>query len=303
MKHTGDKAPSNVVGFLERVLVHSKINDDKQPRFLVGWALGHKDADIITLMEDGSVLYNGSWKNSPEGRSDANVHELQSALTNMKNTKPKVQGCLACEYGINVSLGRRHTFECRHTILPSLVTSSLWTVKFDADGKGLKRHEHEGDAEHRDSKRVRFTYKRADMELTDDTVATRAKLFDTPSFLDLSFKGGLVGRAAQRRAVRAIFENLKYGDEYDVAHPVTLWRLRRGIADGGILACMITVPSTSWSVARCHRRPLRSRDHPCGLIDSKVPLSPSDLTCLKEGNRATRAAVMLPQQCQGFNVP
>ena len=45
---TGDKAPSNVVGFLERVLVRSKTNDD-------GWALGHKDADIITLMEDGSV--------------------------------------------------------------------------------------------------------------------------------------------------------------------------------------------------------------------------------------------------------
>ena len=79
--HTGDKSPSNVVGFLERVLVRSKINDDKQPKFLVGWALGHKDADIITLMEDGSVRYNGSWKYSPEGHSDANVHELQSAIT------------------------------------------------------------------------------------------------------------------------------------------------------------------------------------------------------------------------------
>ena len=39
--HTGDKASSNVAGFLERV-VCSKINDDKQPRSLVGWALGHK---------------------------------------------------------------------------------------------------------------------------------------------------------------------------------------------------------------------------------------------------------------------
>ena len=67
--------------------VRSKLNDDKQPRFLVGWALGHKDADMITLMEDG--------------RNDANLHdhELQSALTKMKNTKPKVQGCLACENG------------------------------------------------------------------------------------------------------------------------------------------------------------------------------------------------------------
>ena len=72
MKHTGDKAPSNVVGFLERVLVRSKINDDKQPRFLVGWALGHKDADIVALMEDGSVRYIGSRTCSPERRSDPN---------------------------------------------------------------------------------------------------------------------------------------------------------------------------------------------------------------------------------------
>ena len=84
--HTGDKAPSNVVGFLERVLVRSRINDDKQPRFLVGRGLGHKDADIVTLMEDGSVRYDGSW-NSPEGRSDANVHEHQSALAKMKKTR------------------------------------------------------------------------------------------------------------------------------------------------------------------------------------------------------------------------
>ena len=61
--HTGDKkAPSDVVGFLERVFVRSKINDDKQPRFLVGWALGHKDADIITLMADGGARHNSSWK-------------------------------------------------------------------------------------------------------------------------------------------------------------------------------------------------------------------------------------------------
>ena len=88
--HIGDKAPSNVVGLLERVvLVRSRINDDKQPRFLVGWPLGHKDADIITLMEDGSVCYDGSWKYSPEGRSDANVHEHQSALAKMKKHETK----------------------------------------------------------------------------------------------------------------------------------------------------------------------------------------------------------------------
>ena len=87
--HTGDKAQSNVVGFLERVPFRSKSNDDKQPRFLVGWALGHKDADIITLMEDGSVRYKGSLKYSPERRSDANVHELQSALAKMRKHETK----------------------------------------------------------------------------------------------------------------------------------------------------------------------------------------------------------------------
>ena len=50
--------------------MRSKIKDDKQPRFLVGWALGHKDADTITLMEDGSVRYNGLWKYSADGRND-----------------------------------------------------------------------------------------------------------------------------------------------------------------------------------------------------------------------------------------
>ena len=46
------------------------------PRFLVGWAHGHKD---IALVEDGSVRCNGSWKYSPERRNDANVHELQES--------------------------------------------------------------------------------------------------------------------------------------------------------------------------------------------------------------------------------
>ena len=102
-----------------------------------------------------------------------------------KNTKPQVQGCLACEHGINVSLGRKHTFDCRQTILPSLVKDSLWTVKFDADGKVLKRHEQEDNDDNRDSKRVRISLKqpdkRADLELTDDAVVNRAKLCDTPS--------------------------------------------------------------------------------------------------------------------------
>ena len=111
MKHTPEtKHRAMLLDFLERFLVRSRIDDDKQPRFLVCWALGHKGADIVTLMEDGSVRYNGSWKYSPEGDMDANVHELQSALMKMKNTKPKVQGCLARQHGINVNLGWKQTF-------------------------------------------------------------------------------------------------------------------------------------------------------------------------------------------------
>ena len=56
---------------------------------------------------------------------------------------------------------------------------------FDADGKVLKRHEHEDDGGHRDTERVRFTHKqphkRTDLELAEDTEAKRAKLVDTSS--------------------------------------------------------------------------------------------------------------------------
>ena len=57
------------------------------PGFLVGRPLGHKDA--VTLMEDGSVRYDGSSAYSPETRSDANVHEHQSALAKMKQDETK----------------------------------------------------------------------------------------------------------------------------------------------------------------------------------------------------------------------
>ena len=232
--HTRDKAPSNVVGFLERVLVRNKINDDKQSRFLVGWSLGHKDADISTHMEDGNVRYNGSWKYSPERRSTEKDHELQSALAKMKTTKPKVQGCVVCEQGINVSLGRKHTLECRQTILPSLVTDSLWTVKFDADGKSLKRHEHEGDDGWiRVQKRVRFTHKqpdkRADSEVKDDkdTHAKREKLCDTPSsssssheFAPMLHDSSGVGESAETR--ESVMKRPRVDDDMEISAIETL---------------------------------------------------------------------------------
>ena len=88
------------------------------PRFLVAWGRGQKETDIITIMEGGSVRCNVSWKYTFEGRSDVNDRELHNALAQMRFTNPKVQSCLACEHGIYVRLGRKHTVEFRQTIHP-----------------------------------------------------------------------------------------------------------------------------------------------------------------------------------------
>ena len=77
-----------LLDFWSEFLFENKINDDKQPG-----RLGHLDTyiqDIIALIKDENVSYNGSWKYSPEGRSAGKDHELQSALAKMKKHKPKV---------------------------------------------------------------------------------------------------------------------------------------------------------------------------------------------------------------------
>ena len=102
-----DTAPSTVAGFLERVLVHSRTNDDKRSRCLVIWSLGHHNAD--TLMQDGNVRDNDSWKYNSAHSSDAKEGALKGAMSKMKNAKPKVQGCLSCEQEDNVDLGWKNT--------------------------------------------------------------------------------------------------------------------------------------------------------------------------------------------------
>ena len=161
MKHTQvTKHRAMLWDFWNEFLFAAKSTMTNSPDF---WSVWH----LVTKTLPSSL----SWKtevcgktvrgNSPEGRRVANDHELQSALAKMKSTKPKVQGCLACAHGINVNLGRKHSAECRQTILPSLVTDNLWKVTFAADGKVLKRHEDEDVVvvDHRDSKRVRITHK------------------------------------------------------------------------------------------------------------------------------------------------
>ena len=96
----------------------------------------------------------------------------------------------------------------------------------------------------------------------------------------------------------AAFWNLRYGERYDVTHPVNLRRLLRDIADGGILGCMITVPCTGWNVARCCDRPLRSSAQPWRIEKSRVSLSLSDQACLGTNNRIMRiGTAMSAFQC------
>ena len=110
-----------------------------------------------------------------------------------------------------------------------------------------------------------------------------------------------MGRAAQKLGVRAAVWNLRYGERYDVTHPVNLRRLLRDVANG-VLSCIMSVPSTSWSVARDCSRPLRSSAQLCGIEESRVSMSLSDLACLDTGNRTMRTVIKLARQCQRFNV-
>ena len=104
-----------------------RTNDDNQPRRLVGWLLGHRDADITTLKHYGGVRYIGSWKYTV------------MRTRRMQNTEPKVQGCLACANGVNIDLGWKHT------------------VRFDSGGNSVKRADVDGPKDTSDTKRTRLT--------------------------------------------------------------------------------------------------------------------------------------------------
>ena len=134
----------------ERVLVRKKINDDKQPRLLVEWAPGHKDADIITLKTE---VFGTTGRGSTVPK-DAVFRMIMNFRTLSEDETNKNQGCKVvwrANMESKVILGRKHTFDSGVTILPSLFTDTLWTVKFDADGKVLKRHEHDDKMDPRDS--------------------------------------------------------------------------------------------------------------------------------------------------------
>ena len=103
--------------------------------------------------------------------------------------------------------------------------------------------------------------------------------------------------------MQAVFWNLRYGERHDVTHPVNLRHLLRDIANGEILSCVMSVPSTSWNVARDCSRPLRSSAQPWGIEKSRVSMSLSDLTSLDTGNRIMRTVIKFARQCQRFNVP
>ena len=63
----------------------------------------------------------------------------------------------------------------------------------------------------------------------------------------------------------------------------------------------MSVPSTSWNVARCCR-PLRSSAQPWGLEKSRVSMSSSDFACRDTGKRIMRAVINLARHCHRFKV-
>ena len=73
----------------------------------------------------------------------------------------------------------------------------------------------------------------------------------------------------------------------------TTWHLLRDIANGEILSCMMSVPSTGWNAARCCSRPLRSSAQPWRIEESRVSMSLSDLACLDKGNCIMRSVIKL----------
>ena len=110
------------------------------------WSVGH----LVTKTQTSRL----SWKTQVCGttvRENAVPKDavLQTIMNfsmrseDEKYTNQKVQSCLACEHGINVNLGRKHTFDCRQDNASLFRNRQrLWTVKFDADGRVLKRYEH-----------------------------------------------------------------------------------------------------------------------------------------------------------------
>ena len=184
MKHTPEtKHRAMLLDFWNEFLAKSTMTNS--PDF---WSVGH----LVTKTLTSSL----SWKTevcvtTVRGNTvpkDAVMQTSMNFRVRSRRWKTRNQRCKAA-WHVNMESTSILVGNTRSNVdkqfFPSLVTDSLWTVKFDADGKVLKRHEHEGDVEHRDSKRVRFTHKqpdkRADMEVTDDTVAKRAKLFDPSS--------------------------------------------------------------------------------------------------------------------------
>ena len=60
-------------------------------------------------MEDGSVRCNVSWKCNPEGRNDADFHELQSAFAKMKKTRSQ-----RCKAAWHVNMDQRQSWSETH---------------------------------------------------------------------------------------------------------------------------------------------------------------------------------------------
>ena len=133
--HTGQRAPTKLAAFMERILVRARGEKPAQPRWKVGWFLGMVGADVEILEPDGKHRRYGTWRHSPDAETDANKEELKEAKKLIEEPNFKTAGCSTCEVGATKQNKGEHSAACRQTVNDSGVARSSWTVKIDNSGQ------------------------------------------------------------------------------------------------------------------------------------------------------------------------
>ena len=87
--HTGQATTNQLAAFMERVLVKARDDEPKQPRWKVGWFLGHVGTDIQVLELDRTNKAYGTWRHSPDPDTTDNVEQLVEAITKIKELNHK----------------------------------------------------------------------------------------------------------------------------------------------------------------------------------------------------------------------
>ena len=91
------------------------------------------------MQPDGRHRHYGNWRHSPDAESEKNKVELIEAKKKIKEPNFKTAGCATCEIGATNQNNGMHTTACRQTVHDSGVAPSLWTVKFDSNGRQIRQ--------------------------------------------------------------------------------------------------------------------------------------------------------------------